>query len=344
MKNLLIITQKVDLDDANLAFFHEWLKEFAARVEILYVVAASVGRHELPGNVRVFSLGKEAGRGRIRRYLRFYSFLFRILPKVTSVFVHMIPAWVVMIWPFAFYSRKKVYLWYTHKSVTPSLRLAEKMTSSIFTASPESCRLVSKKVIVTGHGIDTDYFVPQVATRKQGEFKALSIGRISESKDYEFLFEAVRLTKVMNQERNFTLTIVGGPITEKDLEYERKLRNLTRTTKLDNFIDFLGPKSYRELPGIYNNHDLFLHASVTGSLDKVVLEAMSSGLRVLSTSEAFTKLLPGRYVVQPRVTERMAEKISELMKVPGKDLDLRSIVVRSHNLKRVVEIICNTLQ
>ena len=127
--NLLILTQKVDKEDDNLGFFHRWLEKFAEKTDNVFVVANFVGEHNLPANVQVFSLGKEKKVGRIGRYINFYKYLLSTLPKTDAVFVHMIPAWVILAWLPAFIFRKRLYLWYTHKSVTPLLRIEDRASS-----------------------------------------------------------------------------------------------------------------------------------------------------------------------------------------------------------------------
>jgi len=57
--NLLVINEKLDIDDTTLAPFHGWVAEFAKHCERVTVISLGVGRYELPGNVKVFSLGKE---------------------------------------------------------------------------------------------------------------------------------------------------------------------------------------------------------------------------------------------------------------------------------------------
>ena len=334
--NLSILTQKVDRNDDNLGFFHEWLKKFAEKTDKIFVIANFISERDLPANAQVFSLGKEQRFGRIRRYFNFYKYLFKILPQADAVFVHMIPVWVILVWPVAFIFQKKIYLWYTHKSVTSSLRLAEKLVDKIFTASAESCRLNSKKIIITGHGIDTDHFKPKDFPKDPATLKLLSVGRITLYKDYEFIIEAVGLTG-----RNAVLDIIGEPVTEMDVIYKRKLEKLVLEKNLRGKIIFLGAKTQDEMPEIYNSHDIFLHASETGSLDKAVLEAMACGLPLVTTSEAFKSILAARYVSRKNSNE-MAEKIIQL-KNAGKDLSLREIIVQNHNLSNLIDKILTNL-
>ena len=138
-KNLLIITQKVDENDQLLGFFVGWIREFEKHF----------------GNVRVAAL-----RAPEKNWFRL---LFQILwqvPRHDAVFVHMAPIFAIIAAPWARLWGKRVGLWYTHGTVSLKLRIAEKLVNTVFTASPESFRLPSKKVIVTGHGIDTELFQP----------------------------------------------------------------------------------------------------------------------------------------------------------------------------------------
>ena len=59
---LLITTQAVDTDDPVLGFFVRWIEEFAKHAERVEVVCLREGKHGLPPNVRVHSLGKKNGR------------------------------------------------------------------------------------------------------------------------------------------------------------------------------------------------------------------------------------------------------------------------------------------
>lgn len=57
--NLLVVTQKVNAEDAILGFFVQWIEGLARRVNRVFVLALETGPHELPDNVEVISLGKD---------------------------------------------------------------------------------------------------------------------------------------------------------------------------------------------------------------------------------------------------------------------------------------------
>ena len=78
---LLICTQTVDRADSALGFFHRWIEELSKRCESVIVVCLKEGKHALPHNVEVLSLGKEAGLSRFAKVFRFYRYIFSQLGK-----------------------------------------------------------------------------------------------------------------------------------------------------------------------------------------------------------------------------------------------------------------------
>ena len=127
---LLITTQAVDLDDPVLGFFHRWLVEFSKHCESIHVICLKEGRHELPANVFVHSLGKESGASRLRYVARFYRYIWKYKNEYDTVFVHMNPEYIVLgglLWRIG---GKRIGLWYVHKSVSVRLRIAAVFTNT----------------------------------------------------------------------------------------------------------------------------------------------------------------------------------------------------------------------
>jgi GxxExxY protein len=164
---LLILTQKIDMNDDVLGFFHGWVAEFAKSCEQITVICLKKGENDLPANVKVLSLGKEKLEigywkldiiKKLKYGFNFFRYLWQERKNYDAVFVHMNQIYVILgglVWKSL---GKKIGLWYTHGAVGLSLRLAEKMADLIFTATSDSFRLKSNKVKVLGHGIDTDKF------------------------------------------------------------------------------------------------------------------------------------------------------------------------------------------
>ena len=93
---LLIYTQAVDTNEPMLGFFHRWLIELSSHFSHIHVVCLKEGKHNLPQNVTVYSLGKEKGESRIKYIIRFYKQLVRLGGAYDAVFVHMNPHYILL--------------------------------------------------------------------------------------------------------------------------------------------------------------------------------------------------------------------------------------------------------
>lgn len=262
---LLICTQAVDREDTNLGFFVRWLEEFARHTEHVTVICLRKGTHTLPPNVEVISLGE---RHRIFRGFELCSIAFGRRGEYDAVFVHMNPEYIVAagwLWRLL---RKKIALWYVHKSVNLRLRIAAFFADAILTASKESFRLSSKKIKILSHGIDTDFFSPDPNVSRGDHL--LSVGRLMKSKRHDLAIKAARIA-------NRKLRIAG------EGEERASLERLAREEGAD--VTFLGGLSQEKLRNEYQTAAHFIHTSETGSLDKVVLEAAACDCNVITTVE-----------------------------------------------------------
>lgn len=311
MSRLLVITQKVDQNDPDLGFFHVWLEKLAQKCDHLYIICLQKGEQILPRNVTILSLGKEEwpliGRSRWQYVSRFCRYIFRYRKKYDGVFVHMNPEYAILGGVLWRWWHKKILFWYTHKAVNLKLRIAEKLVHKIFTPSPESFRLPSAKVEIVGHGIPVSLFAEQRwkpgenrEFSRSGNIFLLSVGRIAPVKGLEIAIRAIALLQKNNSSPRYLLDIVGAPITKKDIQYQHELARLAEQLQVPvNFAagglmsTAFAPVRYGEMPRVYQQHDILVHLSKTGSIDKVVLEALAAGRIVLSSSEAFGGLADG---------------------------------------------------
>lgn len=341
---LLIITQKVDINDDVLGFFHDWLNKLAQKAE-LFVIANYVGQYNLPLNVKVFSLGKEKGAGKLVKFLKYQKLLITLLPKCDGVFFHMCPEYVVVAGLWLRIFRKKTLLWYTHKAVNWKLKLAEKLVDKIFTASKESFKLASKKVEITGHGINVEKFqIPSTKSQTNikipnSKFQIITAGRIAPVKNIEVLVDVAEILKRGNI--NFEVKIAGRPIIESDKIYFEKLKNLIKEKKLDDKIEFIGSIPNKNIAEFYQSGDLFVNFSDTSSLDKAVLEAMVCGLEVLTSNEAFIDVFNGGIFIEEN-PEKIAKKIIEIAgSRSDKSNSFVKYVFANHNLDNLISKIIN---
>lgn len=337
---LLIITQKVDINDDVLGFFHGWIKEFAKHCEFVTVICLQKGDYDLPENVKVFSLGKEKGISKFKYILNFYKYIWRERKNYDIVFVHMNQEYVLLGGLFWRMMGKKIALWYAHKAVNVKLKIAEKLVDKIFTPSKESFRLPSKKVEITGHGIDTEKFKNQkskVKNEENAKFKIISVGRISPVKNYDLLVDAAEILKSKNID--YDIKIAGAPILESDKKYFEKLKEKIKEKQLEDKIKFVGPIPNKDIIDFYQEGDLFVNFSDTGSIDKAVLEAMACGLKILTSNEAFRGILKEENFTEKN-PENIAGKIINLAKNET-DGSLAEYAVKNHSLENLVKKIIN---
>jgi glycosyltransferase involved in cell wall biosynthesis len=352
---LLIVTQVVDREDAVLGFFCDWISELAKYYEKIEVLCLSKGSFDLPTNVRVYSLGKESKKpvrsDSLRRQARRIKYLFKYLAYIKKrkndydeVLVHMIPLYAVLgavIWRPA---KKRVSLWYAHGHVPFGLKLSEKLVDHIFTANRESCRVDSQKVIILGHGIDTEKFEPIIREkRKDGFFRIISIGRIAPIKDYETLIRAIGVIVKKYRRREVRCQIIGAALLDQHENYFHKLRRLVAEENLEKYLEFVGSVPYTNIIQYFSEADIMASASRTGSLDKAMLEAMSMKLPVLSCNEAMSGIFTGyrdQLFYQPGDYEDLAKKIIHQIETGERGRkeigsSLREIVINDHSLSRL---------
>jgi len=355
---LLIITQKVDVSDDNLGFFHGWIEKFAQKLDKVYVICLWQGEYSLPPNVVVRSLGKEKGSSKIGQFFRLQKHLIQTIPQVDGIFVHMGSIYALASFPLAKIFRKKIVLWYAH--VKPNISYIEKkIVSKILTPSKESCS-GSQKIVVTGHGVDTGLFKPKDnanttnrypnATNK--EWRILYTGRITPIKDLETLVEALNILIHQKSIKNIKVRIVGGPVDDSEKRYAAELKDFVKEKNLENCIEFVGGVPHQELVKFYRESDVFVNMIAKGGAGKTSLEAMACGVPVVLCTPTFNELL-GEYkneiIFEEKNPHDFAEKLLNCLNFSEKKKKdfgrlLRSIVVNHHNLDNLIDKIINSFK
>ena len=74
------------------------------------------------------------------------------------------------------------------------------------------------------------------------------------------------------------LTLVG------DGEQRNGLHELVRSLKVSKIVDFLGPVSYAEIPGLLGTHDILVLPSLSEGMPRIGLEALATGMPVLCSA------------------------------------------------------------
>ncbi len=285
---LLWFNLATDADDAVLGFTTAWLRSMAGRVDAIDVITMRAGRIEVPGNVRVYSVGKERGHGEARRLAEFYRILTRLTSsrRYDACFAHMMPLFAVLAAPLLLPRRVPITVWYTHPTPGPVLRIANRVATHAVSSTAESYPVSHEKLIVTGHGIDTTFFQPAPDWPRRPGLELAVIGRVSRIKRVDAAIDAARRLFVRGRS-DARLKIVGPVLTADDARYAETLRHQTTAAGLDGAVDFVGAVPYSAMPAVYQSADIVVSLNGAGSFDKVVLEAMSCGTPALSCNPGF---------------------------------------------------------
>jgi glycosyltransferase involved in cell wall biosynthesis len=352
MQRLLLFNLATDADDPVLGFTTAWINALAARCDHIDVVTMRAGRLAVAPNVAVYSVGKERGFSEARRAIEFYRILWRLLRanRYDACFAHMQPLFAILGAPLLKLYRLPITLWFAHGAVSRRLRLAEKLVDHVVTASAESFRIPSPKVQIIGHGIDTDQFSPSQSPKTPphsdgerhgvGMFTAISVGRLNPIKRPDVLIDAVGLL----HQRGVTVRLrFIGDVTNG--AYLEVLRERVTQADLDSWVQFAGPMQFDQVAAAYQQADVMVSASQTGSIDKVILEAMACGLPVITSNEAFIPVLKpweSLLLIPPDDPAALADRLAVLGAMPLADRqalgrDLRALVVRDYGLDQMMD-------
>lgn len=344
---LLLIAPKLDPTDDLFGHVNGWATALASRVERLYVVALWPGRPDLPSNARFATLGKAAdqgGAGSVAGRASWLARLQRIVTRlclrgeVDAVLAHMGPVFAVAAAPIARITGRPTFLWYAHGHVSPLLRLAHVLVDGVGTSTPEGFRIPSQKVTITGQGIDLKTFRP--AETWPRDERLLSVGRFSPVKRYETVVDALA-APALARRTDLKVELVGGVHSEAEGSYLESLRARARRLGVADRICFVAGLPHAEIVPTYQRATLFATASVTGSLDKVVLEAAACGLAPVVCNPAFRDLY-GAYWSDLSFGQRgdvagLGERIASwLERSPAERRDvalgIRAEIARSHSV------------
>lgn len=341
-KNILIITQKVDINDSYFGFFHDWIKNFSQNFNKVTVISLETYKYDLPDNVKVMSLGKELSNSRLKYIILLLKFSFSERKNYDHVFCHMSPLYVIsgyLVWKIL---GKKISLWYVHRNVDFKLKIATLLSDIIFTATPESFGIKSKKVNYMGQSVNVERFsrpVNFVKEKDKNLLKIITVGRITPIKRLEILID----TGIDLKKNNipFEIKIVGAPITEKDIDYEKRIRLQIDEGGIKDNIVFTGPIANKNIQSLYWNSDIFVNLSPNGGLDKASLEAMASSLPTFVSNKAFKPYL-GKYAdyLLFNASSDLYLKIIEILNNEKSQiigLELKSMVNEKSNLDNLIK-------
>ena len=168
----------------------------------------------------------------------------------------------------------------------------------------------SVSIDVIPNGVELDRFFPAETAEKSKVLRLLTVGRLSVTKRIELLIDTVEILHRTACKLHFT--VVGGG------QMERQLRKIVMERELGDVIKIIGRVNSEKMPEVYRRNDIFISASIQEGMSNAMLEAMSSGLPIVTTRcEGLAELIDGNgLIVKQDNIEEIAKAIKHLADDP----------------------------
>ena len=128
------------------------------------------------------------------------------------------------------------------------------------------------------NGVDQEKFHPKANKSENGPLQLLCVGRLIERKGQNHLIQAV---KILNDEGiDVELDLVGEGDSRKDYE------NLVKKLWLEDKVHLYGYVSRDQIAEYYRGADVFVLPSYNEGMSVATLEALASGMPIVSTDRA----------------------------------------------------------
>lgn len=165
----------------------------------------------------------------------------------------------------------------------------------------------NQEIAVIRNGVDTEQFRPDETRRDPSIFVVTSgATRVTARKGLRYLVEAVAM--LAPQYPELRLDILG------DGDEKETLEALVAERKIDNVVRFLGRIPREETYRYYQRADLFVLPSANEGMSNAMLEALASGLPIITTDTGGTKELVedgvNGLIVRMKDAHDIAEKIA----------------------------------
>jgi len=164
--------------------------------------------------------------------------------------------------------------------------------------------LPSVAIDVIPNGVELDRFHPPKTNNRSDTFRLLTVGRLSVTKRVELLIDAVEMLHKDGHKVRFT--IVGGG------QMEQKIRQIVSERSLGDIIEITGRIGPEKMPQVYTQNDIFISATMQEGMSNAMLEAMASGLPIITTRcEGVEELIADNGII---IEQANAEEIAKAIK------------------------------
>jgi glycosyltransferase involved in cell wall biosynthesis len=171
-----------------------------------------------------------------------------------------------------------------------------------------------KEIEVIPNGVDIEEFKPRQKPQKyQKTVNILSTSRLTARKGVGHLLQAFK--ELTRKNRNIKLILVG------EGGEEAKFRQFTQENNLQEKVLFQGLVSHDKIAKEYNKADVFVLPSFNEGMSNSLLEALASGLAIVSTDTGGAKDLIGKengFIVEKGSPKSIKKALEDIIKNPEK--------------------------
>jgi glycosyltransferase involved in cell wall biosynthesis len=211
-----------------------------------------------------------------------------------------------------YYSDRFTFL---YKLITPLIRFIWDRADQVISASDGLRELALKSapkqaIGVIGNGIDVFDFRPDEAIRSREQFIITpGASRVTDRKGLNYLIEAV--AKLVPKYPQIYLKIMG------DGNAREKLEQYVQELKQEKNIEFLGRIPHEIVLPYYQEASLFAFPSLNEGMSNAMLEALATGLPLISTDTGGASELisdgENGFIIKFKDSQDIAEKIERLI-------------------------------
>ena len=156
------------------------------------------------------------------------------------------------------------------------------------------------------NGIDMGRFHPARSKKLGSPVKLITVCRLISRKRIDLLINAIKLCR--DNGYNVELNIAGHGNLQNELE------KLAAELNISDYINFLGRIESKRMPEIYRENDIFIMSSAHEGMSNAMLEAMASGLPIITTyCEGVDELIDGNGAITPAEPLSIANAIEDII-------------------------------
>lgn len=165
---------------------------------------------------------------------------------------------------------------------------------------------------VIHNGVYTDTFFPEPDKKLTQPIKLLTVCRLISRKRIDMLIEAVACSKKLGMDVQLNIAGEGNLLAE--------LKRLTKESNVDEQVNFMGRIPAENMPQVYRDNDIFIMTSAHEGMSNAMLEAMATGLPIITTRcEGVEELIDDNgIIVEKDEAELIAGAIKELADAPDR--------------------------